>query len=137
MYSYRCSNGELWELDGCREGPVSHGKTTTHSFLQDVAGGVASGKCSSYSFHRVVEGVIEREFLQKSSSYQFNIMALVGGTGVLNESTPTSQGYPLHRTHSGIVQDLLGMGFPPDAVEFAVAASGGASVQAAMDLLMG
>ena len=56
---------------------------------------------------------------------------------MLNENTPRNSvgGAALQRTDSGICAELLSMGFPKDQVEFAVAASGGGSVQAALNML--
>eukprot|EP00658_Telonema_sp_P-2_P007076 TRINITY_DN1263_c0_g1_i2.p2 TRINITY_DN1263_c0_g1~~TRINITY_DN1263_c0_g1_i2.p2 ORF type:complete len:102 (+),score=29.43 TRINITY_DN1263_c0_g1_i2:165-470(+) len=96
-------------------------------------------RCTPESFLHDAAQVVEKEFLANAQSPNFNLMALVRGDGRLNTQTPRGEdgGYPLQRTQSGVVAELLAMGFAPDAVEFAVAASGGASTQAALDLLMG
>lgn len=53
-------NGRLVELDGCKEGPIDHGETTTDRLLEDTA--------------KVSQQVIAKA----AGSLQFNIIALVG-----------------------------------------------------------
>ena len=51
----------LWELDGCRGGPVCHGEIAGAGLLYHAA------------------NVIQDQFLSRSESFNFNLMALVGG----------------------------------------------------------
>ena len=51
----------LWELDGCRDGPVCHGEIEGSGLLHHAA------------------KVIQDQFLSRSESFNFNLMALVGG----------------------------------------------------------
>lgn len=50
--------GQLWELDGRRSGPVSHGKSSKDTFLSDCA------------------QMIQQKYVNKSSSITFSVMAI-------------------------------------------------------------
>lgn len=50
--------GNIWELDGRKAGPVNHGQVDKNHLLQNVA------------------QVIKKEYIEKSDSLDFNIMAL-------------------------------------------------------------
>ncbi|KAG2483811.1 hypothetical protein HYH03_017334 [Edaphochlamys debaryana] len=52
-------NGQLWELDGRRSGPVLRGPTSPASLLADAAG-------------------VVRQFVARSDSVSFNVLALTG-----------------------------------------------------------
>ncbi|CAI9097058.1 OLC1v1033357C1 [Oldenlandia corymbosa var. corymbosa] len=55
---YTCVNGQLYELDGRRSGPVSHGSSSPDSLLQDAA------------------KVIKKMFEQNPNSLNFSVMAI-------------------------------------------------------------
>ncbi|XP_059645708.1 ubiquitin carboxyl-terminal hydrolase 3 [Cornus florida] len=55
---FACVDGELFELDGRRSGPLSHGATSPSSFLQDAA--------------KVIKGMIQKN----PDSINFNVIAI-------------------------------------------------------------
>lgn len=55
--------GRLWELDGRRPGPIDHGPCTAETLLQDTA------------------RAVKRDFIEKSNSLQFNLIALARAEG--------------------------------------------------------
>lgn len=55
---FSCVDGELYELDGAKEGPVSHGLSSPRSLLQDAA--------------KVIQGIIKKH----PDSINFNVIAL-------------------------------------------------------------
>ena len=55
---FTCVNGQLYELDGRRSGPVSHGSSSSSSWLHDAA--------------KVIQKMIEKN----RDSLNFNVMAI-------------------------------------------------------------
>ncbi|XP_042433234.1 ubiquitin carboxyl-terminal hydrolase 3-like isoform X2 [Zingiber officinale] len=55
---FTCVDGELYELDGRKSKPLSHGPTSPHTLLQDAA--------------KVIKGMIEKN----PDSMNFNVMAM-------------------------------------------------------------
>lgn len=52
------SGDQLWELDGRMHGPIEHGSSSRERFLRDVA------------------KIVRRDFVEKSNSQNFSLMAL-------------------------------------------------------------
>ncbi|KAH7834675.1 hypothetical protein Vadar_018487 [Vaccinium darrowii] len=60
---YSCVDGQLYELDGRKSGPISHGPSSRSSLLQDAA--------------KVIQGVIKKN----PDSVNFNVMAISKKSG--------------------------------------------------------
>ncbi|XP_004300351.1 PREDICTED: ubiquitin carboxyl-terminal hydrolase isozyme L3 [Fragaria vesca subsp. vesca] len=60
---YACVDGELYELDGRKSGPISHGPSSPNTLLQDAA--------------KVIQGVIQKN----PESLNFNVIAISKKSG--------------------------------------------------------
>ncbi|XP_039046717.1 ubiquitin carboxyl-terminal hydrolase 3-like isoform X1 [Hibiscus syriacus] len=65
---FTCVDGELYELDGRKSGPISHGASSPSSILQDAA--------------KVIKGMIQKN----PESLNFNVIALHKKAGVAGTS---------------------------------------------------
>ncbi|EYU19478.1 hypothetical protein ABFS82_01G102800 [Erythranthe guttata] len=62
---FSCANGQLYELDGRRAGPISHGASSTSTLLKDAA--------------KVIQKIIQKN----PDSINFNVIAISKKTGEL------------------------------------------------------